>query len=396
MTNVAIDPGTTLTVDPASHASHNGHGHDPHLAHHFDTPDQQYQSAKLGMWVFLGTEILMFGGLFCAYAVYRHNHYEVFEYAHAYLDKWLGALNTIVLITSSLTMAWAVRSSQLGHQASLRWLLALTILGGYLFLGVKSIEYATKWRHHLFIGQTNKFRTEESMKEALKEEAEERKSEVATEEVVDANTNPVLPAPQGGVADSGNAVHPRIVTDSVSLAPPDPNAGTADQAKIRPVFVDTPGLVRAKSDTHAAELTLGTLKPSEKQRLYTFFGIYFFMTGLHGVHVIVGMSLIGWILLRSLGRRNAAWAVPMVPGSIGLFLAVVGIIVNVNALLIAGLIIAALSVLWALIWVPLRRNASGDGEFGPKYFTPVDLIGLYWHIVDLIWIFLFPLLYLIH
>src|SRR3954466_11278779 len=86
------------------HHAHDGHAHDPHLAHHFDTPEQQFASAKLGMWIFLGTEILMFGGLFCAYAVYRHNHPAVFEVAHKYLDKWLGAVNTMVLITSSLTM----------------------------------------------------------------------------------------------------------------------------------------------------------------------------------------------------------------------------------------------------------------------------------------------------
>ena len=88
----------------------------PHLAHHFDTPEQQFNSAKIGMWVFLATELLMFGGLFCAYAVYRHNHPEVFLYAHHYLDKTWGAINTVVLITSSLTMAWGVRAAQLGQQ----------------------------------------------------------------------------------------------------------------------------------------------------------------------------------------------------------------------------------------------------------------------------------------
>src|SRR5438477_9999959 len=105
--------------------------HDPHLAHHFDTPEQQYASAKLGMWVFLATEILMFGGLFCAYSVYRHNHPDVFEYAHQYLDKTLGAINTIVLITSSLTMAWGVRLAQLGKMRGLWICLILTSVGGY-------------------------------------------------------------------------------------------------------------------------------------------------------------------------------------------------------------------------------------------------------------------------
>src|SRR5438105_192753 len=100
-------PMSTVSTIPTAHDAHGqGDGHNPHLAHHFDTPEQQIASGKLGMWVFLATEILMFGGLFCAYAVYRHNHPDVFEYAHKWLDKKLGAINTIVLISSSLTMAW--------------------------------------------------------------------------------------------------------------------------------------------------------------------------------------------------------------------------------------------------------------------------------------------------
>ena len=95
------------------------HGHDPHLGHHFDTPEQQFESGKLGMWIFLATEILLFGGLFCAYAVYRSNHPEIFVYAHRFLDKTLGGLNTLVLICSSFTMAWAVRAAQLGERRKL-------------------------------------------------------------------------------------------------------------------------------------------------------------------------------------------------------------------------------------------------------------------------------------
>src|SRR5882762_781801 len=102
MSNAATNTAALAASDHPPDAGHGAHAHDPHLAHHFDTPEQQYASAKLGMWIFLGTEILMFGGLFCAYSVYRHNHPEIFVYAHAYLDKWLGALNTVILITSSL------------------------------------------------------------------------------------------------------------------------------------------------------------------------------------------------------------------------------------------------------------------------------------------------------
>ena len=95
------------------------HEHPKFLAHHFDTPEQQFDSGKLGVWLFLTTEILLFSGLFCAYAVYRANHPEVFIWAHAYLDKTLGALNTIVLIFSSFTMAWAVRAAQMGTKPAL-------------------------------------------------------------------------------------------------------------------------------------------------------------------------------------------------------------------------------------------------------------------------------------
>ena len=90
--------------------------HPAHLQHHFDTPLQQFDSAKLGMWLFLATEILLFGGLFVAYAIYRANHPEIFSWAHHLLDTKLGAINTVVLLTSSLTMAWGVRAAQLGQR----------------------------------------------------------------------------------------------------------------------------------------------------------------------------------------------------------------------------------------------------------------------------------------
>jgi len=128
-----------------------------HLAHHFDTPEQQYNSAKIGMWVFLATELLMFGGLFCAYSVYRHNHPEVFEFAHQYLDRTLGAINTIILISSSLTMAWGVREAQLGRRVPLVFLLILTLCGGAGFMVIKTIEYHHKYEEHVWFGKGNKY-----------------------------------------------------------------------------------------------------------------------------------------------------------------------------------------------------------------------------------------------
>jgi len=253
------------------------HEHQPHLQHHFETPEQQFDAGKLGIWLFLATEILLFGGLFCAYAIYRASHPEVFVYAHQFLDKVLGGTNTVVLLCSSLTMAWAVRASQLGQRKLLIALLSLTLLGGFAFMGIKGIEYKQKWEHGLLPG--THFAPHD-------------------EHAAEAAPAPAAPSP----------------TFKPSAAGP---AGT--------VRGDEPAV--SASGPHGK-------RPSNTQ---IFFGIYFLMTGLHAIHVLIGMGAIGWILVRSI-----------------------------------------------------------RGDFGPEYFTPVDFVGLYWHLVDLIWIFLFPLLYLIH
>ena len=101
---------------------HDAHNHDrpDFLQHHFDTPQQQFESSKLGMWLFLSTEILLFGGLFCAYAIYRANHPEIFLYAHQFLDKTLGGINTLILIASSFTIAATqIRDAQCLHVVQL-------------------------------------------------------------------------------------------------------------------------------------------------------------------------------------------------------------------------------------------------------------------------------------
>ena len=130
------------------------HATDGNLQHHFDTPAQQFDASKLGMWLFLATEILLFGGLFCGYAVYRANSPEVFAWAHHLLDTNLGAINTVVLLCSSLTMAWAVRCAQLNNRKGLVVLLALTLAGGFGFLGIKYVEYQAKWKHGLLWGRS--------------------------------------------------------------------------------------------------------------------------------------------------------------------------------------------------------------------------------------------------
>ena len=232
----------TAAAEAHAHDDH-GHGHGPKwLAHHFDTPAQQFDAAKLGMWVFLAQELLFFSGLFVAYGVYRSWYPEMFKAASHQLDKIMGGTNTIVLLFSSFTAAMAVRSSQLGKKKATGNFLLITILCACVFLVIKYFEYAHKFHAGL------------------------------------------LP---------GRFFHPHVDHLVAGSPPLPPNTGS-------------------------------------------FFSIYFMMTGVHGVHVIIGIGV--------------------------------------------------------LIWIWLRNNR---GEFSKEFFTPVDIAALYWHLVDLVWIYLFPLLYLV-
>jgi heme/copper-type cytochrome/quinol oxidase subunit 3 len=218
--------------------------------------------------------------------------------------------------------------------------------------------------------------------------------------------------PQTGGSTAAGGPGP-IKTEQANLNPEyvDPNAGTGDAAQIRPVVQGpaglAPALVREHGKAHLDEaqkeellekeyLELG---PLDKTRTSTFFQIYFLMTGLHGLHVVVGMALIFWILVKAAppAHRRAVGAGGV--ASLGLFFLYVGILVHHHPTWIIGVLLligaAALFVLGSARRAALAA-AGAPGEFGPDYFTPVDIVGLYWHLVDLIWIFLFPLLYLIH
>src|ERR1041384_116027 len=124
------------------------HPHHPALAHHFDDLGQQREAATLGMWVFLVTEVLFFGGLFAAYSVYRSWYPAAFTAASHELVVWAGTTNTAVLITSSLTMALAVQAAQIGERRLLMIMLALTMALGAAFLGIKAFEYYTEFVEH--------------------------------------------------------------------------------------------------------------------------------------------------------------------------------------------------------------------------------------------------------
>lgn len=295
----------TPTRDPANPESAPAHGaHDPNLAHHFDTPQQQFEAGKLGMWLFLTTEVLLFSGLFCAYAVYRANHPEIFLYAHQWLDTNLGALNTAVLIFSSFTMAWAVRAAQMGQRKLLVVLLGITLLCGFGFLGVKFVEYNHKIHDGLLWGKYY---------------------------------NPH--APPGGnhaaTATAGGTVNQTQPGNAAGSGLATVGGVQVEESKIPPAARGPEGISPAwlARESHHAYVAHPEPEPYNVQ---TFFSIYYLMTGLHGLHVIAGMALIAWIMIR-----------------------------------------------------------AAKGHFGPNYYNPVDYTGLYWHLVDLIWIFLFPLLYLI-
>ncbi|MBD3220662.1 cytochrome c oxidase subunit 3 family protein [bacterium] len=285
-----------------STATGNAHEGRHELAHYFDSTRQQFESHKLAMWLFLCTEILMFGGLFCAYAIYRANHPEIFLYAHTLLDKNLGAINTIVLLFSSFTMAWAVRAAMLGQRRLLVGLLVVTLLCGFGFMGIKGIEYSHKWKHGFLWGEQFDY-TEAVAYASGKGHGDDHAAETGHE---------------GAHADDEAAIHTEV---------PAATAGDEDAAA-----------VMAELD-QAAAVTMDHGHDAERipRNLHIFFGIYFVMTGLHGIHVLAGMGMLTWLIVR-----------------------------------------------------------ASRGDFGVRNYTAVDLGGLYWHIVDLIWIFLFPLLYLIH
>jgi cytochrome c oxidase subunit 3 len=325
------------TVAASSDKHDHGHGL-PFLAHHFDTPEQQFASAKLGMWVFLGTEILMFGGLFCAYAVYRHNHPEIFLFAaEKYLSTFWGAFNTCILIASSFTMAWAVRLVQINKIQPAVICLILTFLGGVGFMVIKGVEYEHKWKDHVFPGSENKYSKAYGGDPTEKFKAQEAHGTIGAME--DAAGDPHAAAAVKAT-ESQHAAQAELSSRAPVVMRPgdyiDPNANTPDAAKIVPNFNQLPGLAPDQMHgTHIPEYT--DLRKRDQETVATFFSIYFVMTGLHGLHVLVGMALIAWVTLKTLG-----------------------------------------------------------GNFGTVYYTPVEIVGLYWHLVDLIWIFLFPLLYLIH
>jgi len=300
------------------------HARNPMLAHHFDDPRHQFEAGKLGIWLFLVTEILFFAGLFCAYAIYRSQHPEVFRWAHHFLDWKLGAINTVILLASSLTAAWAVRCAQLGQKSGLVANIVLTIIFACGFLGIKYVEYSHKFHDGLLPGKYFA-PVEEAWETPAFAHKHPESARLAHELAEYFAKNPVKTV--SGASSNGNmaaAAGPVIVRPALA---PEIEAKLRNPEVVGPLvdagIIENPRWVAAE----------GLKRPAQA---YAFFSIYFFMTGLHGVHVVAGI------------------------------------------------------IVW--LWL-LRRTLRGD--IGPRFFGPVDFGALYWHLVDLVWIYLFPLLYLV-
>jgi cytochrome c oxidase subunit 3 len=272
------------------------------VAHPFETPEHQFSAGKLGIWLFLASETLFFGGLFCAYQVCRSARPDIFQYGHYFLDTSFGAFNTCVLLVSSFTAACAVRAAQRKQRRLLVANIAATILCGVLFLTVKGFEYADKFEHGLLPGVS--FNPSAQVWET---ESFRRAHPAASEFARTLRARAAVPVTNS------------VERDAATQIP------TRDQ--VEPLVAA--GIVGPNSE-------YGTF-PSLPRNAHQFFGLYFLMTGVHALHVLLGIGVWCWLLVR-----------------------------------------------------------AAAGSFTTTYFGPIDYAALYWHFVDLIWIYLFPLLYLIH
>ena len=292
------------------------HEHHDFLAHHWDTPKQQFEAGKLGMWLFLATEVLLFGGLFVGYSVWRGNHPELFKFGSQYLDTTMGAINTVVLILSSLTMAWAVTCAQRGNRKGLIIGLLLTLGGAGGFLGIKYVEYSHKFNEGWFPGAY--FYNEPPEQSHTWDKNLPVPGAVAAE----------IPVPETEARTIKQLGLPEdILVETSTVAPP---------AEGPSGLVENVLDADRHEDEHVEHQIHALQREDRPANAHMFFNIYFMMTGLHGLHVFGGVIVMIWLLIGAV-----------------------------------------------------------KGRFNENYFTPVDLGGLYWHIVDLIWIFLFPLFYLI-
>ncbi len=374
-----------MAVADHSHDHHDDHhDHGEFIAHHFDSPEQQFDSGKLGIWLFLVTEVLFFSGLFVAYTLYRNHHPEIFDQAHVYLNKYLGGLNTIVLLFSSLTMALGVRSAQLGKNKSCGIYVLITMVCASMFLGVKAVEYSHKWDMGILVRSAFDFtytHPDQTIISGLSNYLVYLSvipllllvGFIITSVVFRLIDKAVWSKFWMGMAITVGGYFLGVVIGYLFMAA---KIGEAKHAYIEPVrpialYAMTQDTDHAKEDHAKSDHVKGDGHdkdhddehddehhdaahangehhddhghgehhgeiPEFDRNVGTFFSIYYCMTGLHAIHIIAGIIALGWLYFRCL---NNHWR--------------------------------------------------------SDYFGPVDYVGLYWHLVDLIWIYLFPLLYLI-
>lgn len=302
---------------------HEDHYHPPGLQHQFDDMAQQKDSTTIGMWAFLAQEIMFFGGAFTAYMVYRGKFPMAFAAASNHLDVVMGAANTVVLIVSSLTMALTVYFAQKGNRNMQVIMLLLTMVFGTTFLVVKYFEYKDKWEHGFIpVAGWN-----------MKVTGDGHHGEPAPSAAA-AGDHGAAPAAKAG-EHHGLAVDEAYKkSDAYHLKEKRGEFRWADSSLAE--YAEKKGVLTSYEKTGYYD-SQGKLDPQMfESKVRIFFFIYFAMTGLHALHMIIGIGLLLWILAR-------AW-----------------------------------------------RN-----EFSINYYAPVELFGLYWHFVDIVWIFLFPLLYLL-
>jgi len=359
-------------TEPLVEHAHDGHhDHPSWLAHHFDDAEQQYDSGKLGMWLFLVTEVLFFSGMFCAYALFRSRNPEVFHFCSQFLNEKLGAINTGVLLFSSLTMAWAVRAAQLRQYKVLVGMLGATLGCAAIFLGVKAVEYSHKWEIGLLPG-----------KFYVAQLPGEHGAHVGYLEylqivpmiltilfavyyvyswMIRSEFHRQIAGPLfvsglcffGGIAlgkmledeSAPTAVAGENSTDGHNATATHEDAGHTQGTHTEEKHADADVVATTDSPALAGlhdvkvmteELNTPNVDVNQKGMAGLFFSIYYCMTGIHAIHILGGMAVITWLIIKA-SRR----------------------------------------------------------EFHEEYFGPVDNVGLYWHLVDFIWIYLFPLLYLI-
>ncbi len=315
---------------------HDGKMHPAHLQHHFVSAEQQFDASKLGMWLFLSTEILLFGGMFVAYAIYRVQYPELYKEASLQLDTVLGALNTLVLLLSSLTMAWAIRGAQMDNQKVLFRNLIATIALAAGFLVVKYFEYEHKFSIGIFPGYNFELNDDVQTVSQLSGAAALEPSVVLEDAPVSNEDVPTDAAGETAPA-AGETVGATDAADATAVAPREPESASegigGDQAG-----GEASGEEHAAAGEHAEAGAHGREgRIFDNRRAGLFFSIYYMMTGIHAIHIIIGIIAIGIL----------AW-----------------------------------------------KARKGD-KYTSVWYTPVENVGLYWHVVDIIWIFVFPLMYLI-